>query len=186
MFDYKHLKLGKIQEAALRALGEAGVLTMAVLASGRSSKRIFNYLNRYKRGGEQIRRSLQDLKRKRLVSIREVGGEEEFVITKTGKLYILKYRFNDMRLSQSKKWDGKWRVVMFDIPERHGKARRALSHKIKEMGALPLQKSVFIYPFPWQDEIDFVAEFFQVSPFVRYLEASSIEGENELKHHFHL
>ena len=180
------IQLGKVQEEVLRALGGAGALTMAILASGGSSRRIFDYLNRYKRGGEQLQRSLQDLERKKLISAREVDGAEEFVITKAGKRHILKYRFDDMRLSRSKKWDGRWHVVMFDIPERHGRARRALLYKIKEMGALPLQKSVFIYPFPWQDEIDFVTEFLQVSPFVRYLEASSIEGEKELKHRFHL
>jgi len=45
---------------------------------------------------------------------------------------------------QNKKWDGKWRVVIFDIEEINRSARDGLRKKLKELGFGMLQKSVFI------------------------------------------
>lgn len=40
-------------------------------------------------------------------------------------------------------WDGKWRVVIFDIPEKHRKMRNALRSKLKSWGFVLWQKSVW-------------------------------------------
>ena len=56
--------------------------------------------------------------------------------------------------------DGEWRIVIFDIPEKFKKAREALRMKLKELGFLELQKSVFIFPYECEDEINFIVEVF--------------------------
>lgn len=40
-------------------------------------------------------------------------------------------------------WDGKWRLVIFDIPEKRRPARDLLRQKLKEWGFVRLQKSVW-------------------------------------------
>lgn len=40
-------------------------------------------------------------------------------------------------------WDGKWRIAIFDIPEKHRKARNILRSKLKTWGFVPWQKSVW-------------------------------------------
>ncbi|MBI2593531.1 hypothetical protein HYW44_02730 [Candidatus Daviesbacteria bacterium] len=40
-------------------------------------------------------------------------------------------------------WDGKWRIIIFDIPEKQRKIRRILRGKLKEWGFKPWQKSVW-------------------------------------------
>lgn len=47
---------------------------------------------------------------------------------------------------QKRKWDGKWRVVIFDIEEVNRNARDGLRKKLKELGFGMIQKSVFISP----------------------------------------
>jgi|SRR3989344_360769 len=179
-------KIGALQEAILRELATVGDATVAFLASGMSTRAMFrNYRKLQKsRVSQRIRHSISALKNRRLVNIKEKNGETYITLTEDGKARLLKYKFENMRLIPNSKWDGRWHVAMFDIPEKHGKARRALSYKIREMGAFHIQKSVFIYPFPWRDEIDFVSEFFQVSQYVRYIEAVNVEGANELRLHF--
>lgn len=181
-------RFGQLQNFLFNALESGGALTLAILTSGGIASNIPKSYRRLteKQLQKKIFRSVAALKRRRLVSIYEKDGQEYMILTSAGKQYTLRFRVQDMTLTPKKTWDGVWHLVMFDIPEKHGKARRALSSKIKNMGALPLQKSVFIYPYPWRDEIDFISEFFHVSSYVRYVEAKKVEGEKELKKHFNL
>lgn len=47
---------------------------------------------------------------------------------------------------QKKPWDGKWRMIMFDIQELEKRKREDLRRKLKELGFGMLQESVFITP----------------------------------------
>lgn len=48
----------------------------------------------------------------------------------------------------------------------------------------PIQKSVFVFPYPCKDEIDFVGEIFNVRKNIIYIEATYIEGADKIKRHF--
>ena len=48
------------------------------------------------------------------------------------------------RALNSDKWDGKFRVVIFDIPEKNRKVRDVLRRKLKEWGFKYLQKSLWV------------------------------------------
>lgn len=47
------------------------------------------------------------------------------------------------KILEEKKWDGKYRVVIFDIPEKNRKLRNILRYKLKEWKFEPWQKSVW-------------------------------------------
>lgn len=42
------------------------------------------------------------------------------------------------------KWDGKWRIVIWDVPEKRRVARDLLRYKLKSLGFKQLQKSVWV------------------------------------------
>ena len=121
-----------------------------------------------------------------MVKIYEKNGEDVVEITKNGKQKLLKYKFEEMKILRPKKWDGRWRVIIFDIPEKFKKARNALTKKIKDMEIYPLQKSVFVCPFNCKDEIDFVGEFFNIRRFICYIEADVIENDERIKRFYNL
>lgn len=131
----------------------------------------------------RVKRTIYNLKEKRLIDFRENGLIE---ITEKGKKRILQYDIEDMNIKLPPKWDGHWRIVIFDIPEKFKKARNALNRKIKDLGFFPLQKSVFVFPFECRNEIDFVSEFFNVGKFVHYIVAKELDSEKFLKQHFGL
>ena len=54
---------------------------------------------------------------------------------------------------QKKKWDKKWRVVIFDIEEVNRNVRDVFRRKLYELGFGRLQKSVYISPFPIENEM---------------------------------
>lgn len=134
----------------------------------------------------KVRRSLASIKRNRLVGIRQHKGELQFILLERGRQRIVKGNFDTLTIAAPKKWDRKWRVVLFDVPEQRKKAREALRVKLKDLGLYPLQKSCFVHPYECKGEIDFVSEFFNISPHVHYHTAESMESEGDLRHYFNL
>lgn len=93
---------------------------------------------------------------------------------------------DNLKFKKQEKWDGLWRIIIFDIPEKFKKARNALAQKLKSAGAYPLQKSVFVYPYDCKDDIDFIVEFFNLRKYVRFILAKEIDNELHLKKIFNL
>jgi len=104
----------------------------------------------------RVRQAVKRLQKNNMVRIVNRNGREVIELTTHGKKRVLDYDIENMQLETKKKWDGKWRIVMFDIPQTKKKARDAVSFKIKEIGMYPIQKSVFVFPHTCKDEIDFV------------------------------
>ena len=61
-----------------------------------------------------------------------------------------------------------------------------LAEKLKEIGFYPMQKSVFIHPYECKDEIDFITEIFNLSPYVRFLRVNNTDIDLDLKNKFRL
>lgn len=47
-------------------------------------------------------------------------------------------------LLEEDKWDGRWRMVLFDIPEKRRVVRDVLRAKLKSWGFMPWQQSIWI------------------------------------------
>ena len=135
------------------------------------------------------KRLYQILKRLRMEgfvkTIKDVDGIEKIKLDEKGKTRWLQYQFNDLKLKSPKRWDKKWRIVLFDIPESQKCIRDSLRKKLKKLGFLEFQKSVFIYPYPCEDEVNFVINFFNIEDYVYYLEAP-ISSDYNFRRHFHL
>lgn len=104
-------------------------------------------------------------------TIKRANNAEKLYLSGEGKKYWLRYQLQNLKLKKQKRWDKKWRIVLFDIPEPQKKIRDALRRRLKNLGFLEFQKSVFIYPFPCKDEINFVINFFNIEDNVFCLEA---------------
>ena len=133
-----------------------------------------------------LRKEIAELYQSQLIDFREKpDGSIEIALSKSGKQRVLKYKLEDVKI-KSHPWDGKWRLILFDIPEYKKKARDALGMMFKRAGLMKFQKSVFISPYECRDEADFLVEFFDVRPFVRYIAAESIDNEKHWKSIFEL
>ncbi len=113
-------------------------------------------------------------------------GSLTMVLTDKGKEKAITFNIDNMEIKKPKKWDKRWRVVLFDIPEKHKKAREALRETLKRLGFYEYQKSVLVQPYECQKEIDFVIEYFNIRPYVRMLTADTLDNEIHLKKIFDL
>ncbi len=171
----------------LLALG--GVAVMGALAPGLAILlKEFGYSERYSKS--DMRNAFYNLRRRNLIEIIQEGSDTTKVkLTNKGKARIKEYSIEFLSIQQPKKWDKKWRILIFDIPTKpkiYHQAREALRHKIKELGFYQMQKSVWVYPYECEDEILFLAEIFQVQKHIEILTVEKMLHENKLKKTFNL
>ena len=131
-----------------------------------------------------MNQEIRKLYQSKLVSVQEnQDGVLILKLTDNGKLKVLSYNFEKMRINPGL-WDKKWRVVVFDIPEKLRRGRDALREKLKNIGFYELQKSVLVFPYECQNEIEFLIEFFNLRKYVRYGILESIDNDLHLRRIF--
>ncbi len=108
------------------------------------------------------------------------------VLTEKGNKKALTYNLDKMEIKEPEHWDKKWRMVLFDVPEKTRWIRDAFRHHLNQLGFYEFQKSVFIHPFDCQNEIDYLIEFYNARKFTRFIIADSLDNELHLKSHFKL
>jgi hypothetical protein len=170
------------------------LLLLGGLALGLSGspKNYFKVVNGMVEGWRKInrmslRRAIKSLYLSKLVrTIPGKNGELTLVLSNKGEKKVLSYNLTTLQLKVPKKWDGKWRIVMFDIPEHLKVVRESLRFHLNEVGFLKLQKSAFIHPSDCQDVIEYLVEFYNIRQFVRFIIADTIDNELHFKHKFGL
>lgn len=146
-----------------------------------SNRRYKNYNKR------KIAQALSRLKKNKLIILREENGKITVELTEKGKRKIKQYQFEDLKIMKPKYWDKKWRVVIFDIPEKKKKmAREAFRNKLIDLGFFQLQESVWIHPYPCENEIQLAAEIFGITRFINIIIAEKIVNDAKAKAYFGL
>lgn len=100
------------------------------------------------------------LKRKGFIDVEYRGNQMYISLTDKGKKKAGRYKIDDLKIKAAKNWDKKWRVLIFDIEDKHKAKREALRGKIKELGLYQLQKSVWVCPYEFKREMGILRDFF--------------------------
>jgi DNA-binding transcriptional regulator PaaX len=127
----------------------------------------------YRRG---FLRELARLEKRGLVE-RGARNERIYRLTAEGCIYALAGR--DPQARWSRPWDGRWRLVCFDVPTTENKQRRRLRHYLRKKNFGYLQNSVWITPDVLDEEIGL---FGSTKPNVEsliLLEARACAGESD-------
>ncbi|MBI2021178.1 hypothetical protein HYS99_01545 [Candidatus Giovannonibacteria bacterium] len=132
-----------------------------------------------------LKRIINEFKYKRLVDyVENKDGTVDIVLTSLGEKHALKYDPQNIKVRIPSRWDKKWRMVTYDIPEKKKRARDAVRWELKKIGFLEVQKSVWVYPYDCKDAVDFISEVFETRNFIRYAEINNIAPDADLKLHF--
>lgn len=107
-------------------------------------------------------------------------------LTEKGIFEVLKYKMKSKGLE--KMWDGKWRIITFDIKEETRGDRDYLRKQLKWIGFRELQKSVWVFPYEIREELQ---EFVHLCKFkfqgdVRFMLVDAIEPDDGLRKAFNL
>ena len=132
---------------------------------------------------DRIYRGFKNLERRGIIV---KTGVDDYKFTLKGKKW---YKNANIKYfcSRNRKWDGKWRVVIFDIPQEMHKKRNNFRHKLRYLGFYMLQKSVFVLPYSCEDELGYICQSLEVGDYVDVITADSIGfRENEIKKYFEI
>jgi hypothetical protein len=143
--------------------------------------------NSWKKFNKQgLKWTINRLEREKVVVIESRGEEQIVTITKKGQRKIIKYALDDLDIPKPKKWDGKWRLVLYDISRKKRHLAQILRRHLQRYGFLSLQESVYIYPYPCTQEIEFLRSYYDLGKEIKLLVASLIEDEIAYKEYFGL
>gem|GEM_PF-3133732 len=103
-----------------------------------------------------------------------------YAITPKARRLLAEIVEKNLVISKSSKWDGIWRVVIFDIPEAKRYQRDLFRSKLKALGLELIQKSVFCHPHDCFKEVITLAKLYEVDRHVTYMEVSSIVTDKNI------
>lgn len=124
------------------------------------------------------------LKRKGYLNIEEENKQIYISLTKEGKKKANKCLIDDLEIIKPETWDGKWRIVIFDIPNETKIVRETLRGKLRELGFYKLQQSVWIHPFNCKKEVEFLRKFFGLNSQKLKLIIGKIENDTDVRNFF--
>lgn len=123
-------------------------------------------------------KKLYNLKKARIIRVYQKGKEKYIELTPRGKIKLASQTLKDMKIDCAKKWDHKWRIVIFDIPETKKDRREAFRRKLENLGFYQFQKSVFVFPFECCKEIDLVSRNLFIEQYVKYIMADFFQDDD--------
>ncbi len=177
----------EIVKDVFRCLLTAGAIYIAASSPYFILNVLKNYKNFKKYPKKKVGDTFYNLKRQGLIEIRKTNHQIYISLTKDGKKRANWMQIDDLKIKKQKKWDRKWRLVIFDIVEFKKNHREAFRGKLKQLGFYPLQKSVWIYPFDCQPEIELLKDFFGLSDKeIRVIVAGDVGPDDKLKEIFKL
>ena len=124
--------------------------------------------------------NLKRLERERIVRIYLKNNQFVLELTNKGKNKVFDLLNKDTQYQIPKKWDCKWRMVIFDIPDEDKNDRDAFRWRLKAIGFYQLQESVFVFPFDCKDYIDYLKDLYQIGRCVQYIVADAIDTQTDL------
>lgn len=169
----------------LLLLAALGLIVPLAIAAPGLPLALKPFLKRKKYYPSEIKRTIDRLQTQKLISVNYGEKEARVELLEKGRKKVLTYEIEKLKLN-GKKWDGVWRVVIFDIPEKKRAARDFLRSKLKELGFFKLQKSVLVTPWECKDIVDFVKHYYLVGDYVTLILTSKLEQEEYLRKYFNL
>lgn len=130
-----------------------------------------------------VRTALHRLKNRKLIYCERQNNQILFALTEAGKKAAENIK-SKLEKTKPKKWDGKWRVIVFDIPEKLRGKRDILRKELNNFYFMQLQKSVWVYPFPLPQEFKDLWERTGIFKHCVIFEADKLENGEELKRFF--
>lgn len=183
----KRARKENIQKAVLSGIAAVGLLGVAVLApNAPQALKFFGIEPKTKWQKYNINHSFKRLKDHGLVCFETTSKGTFARLTQKGEDKLRKFKLLDYKLKKPKRWDKKWRMLIFDIKEERKGTRDKIRFTLKRIGFLRLQDSVWVYPYDCEDLVTLMKADFKIGRDLLYLIVDTIEGDIKIKNYFKL
>ncbi len=107
-------------------------------------------------------------------------------LTERGNAELQKYELSELVIKRPKRWDGKYRLIIFDIKEWKRSIRNQLRTWLEHLGFVRLQNSVWVHPYECREITILLKSHFHLGREVLYVIADQIENDRWLRREFGL
>lgn len=178
-----------IKNLLLRSLAAAGVISIALVAP--KMTRLLKELDRPAKNRTQLYRRITQgisrLEQNGLVVVSGEYGKRRVEITEKGLEMMDQIEFGEYEIPEPAFWDGKWRILIFDINERRRPIRNQLRRLLCGAGFVRIQDSVWVYPYSCDEFISLVRAHLKSGVGeIRFFVAEALESDKALREHFRL
>jgi len=178
----KRSRRENLQKIILETVATAGVLSIGLVAPN-----VIGVMNKLgilpnPRRREYVSSSASKLVRRGLMEFKD----GYYQLTVDGERILRRWEMSDYKFNKPRKWDGKWRMIIFDIPEKKRKIRKQISELFTQASLYRLQDSVWVYPYDCEDIIGLLKTDFGIGKDLLYIIANEIENDRNIRAEFNL
>lgn len=131
-----------------------------------------------------LRRIIRSLEKQKLIEITKERDLNVVKITDRGRKKVLKFALEKITITKPAYWDGKWRLIFYDVLHKRDSVRKRFQKYLQSLGFYPLQKSVYLHAWPCEKEIEFLRAYLGISGEVRVVMADEIENDQLFREYF--
>ncbi len=145
-------------------------------------------IKNYQTKREKVIRVLKNLEKKEILDLQEQEGKVIVYLKNKNHPKIIEYSIKSLLefKKKNKQWNGKWFFVFFDVPETQKNKRDYLRKFLIKLGFFPYQKSVYIFPYECEKEVELIKKIVEGAKYMKYIVAEKIEDETKVKDYFKL
>lgn len=181
----KKKKKRNVRNAVLITVGAAGMIAVAAVAPN-----IFQLLGKsgaLARLKYQTKGVLSRLKQKGDIEFVEMDGKRYVRLTERGeKSLALEQQRMLLTNGKPRRWDKRYRLVIFDVPEKRKNIRDRLRFEMQAVGFLRIQDSSWLYPYDCEEFMALLKADLHIGKDVLYAVVEEIENDKWIRKHFNL
>ena len=135
----------------------------------------------------RIRKALRRMEQKNLVVCERTPSGWTTRLSGKGEAFAKRLdKAEVIKIKKPARWDGRWRIVIFDIWERRRAQRDRLRLLLQRAGFYKIQNSVWVHPYDCAELIAFLRAEMRLGQGVLYIIAEGIENDHKIKRYFDL
>ncbi len=129
--------------------------------------------------GYAVTRSIKNLAELGLIETLEGGQNDYARITKKGRQKLASLKLDNKNSLSNPTWDGKWRIILLDLPETRKAEREALRYLLKKAGFICLKNSAYVSPYPFEFLFQNMKKDFELSTELMIIVTENLDPETE-------
>lgn len=176
----------QVEQIVLTSLTVVGILSFAALAP--NAARLLKHVDvawAHKRDPRlRVRETVHRLRKKGLLTWNT--GKDRLELTARGRAEASRIKTGFIEIPKPRTWDGRWRMVIFDIREERRGLRIRVRYLLKRLGFFRLQDSVWVHPYDCEEIVTLLKHDFKIGRELLYIIADAVEYDLPLRKHFKL
>lgn len=133
------------------------------------------------KAGYAINRAIKNMVESGFAETLSNGAQDYLRITAEGRKKLASLELSSGTLPLPAQWDGKWRMIILDLPEDRKSEREALRYLLKKAGFACVKNTVWVSPYPFEHLFINLKKDLGLSTEMMIITTDSIDDETEQK-----